>query len=70
MTNLEHRLDLIHELDQSMQIQSTWQGIILSQREINGSLTVIEIEALKQSYIVEIQMSKMRSYLIMEDVLC
>ena len=70
MTNLQHRLDLIHELDQSMQIQSTWQGIILAQREINGSLTVIEIEALKQSYIVEIQMSKMRSYLIMEDVLC
>jgi len=70
MTNLQHRLDLIHELDQSMQIQSKWQGIILAQREINGSLTVIEIEALKQSYIVEIQMSKMRSYLIMEDVLC
>ena len=70
MNNLQHRLDLIHELDQSMQIQSKWQGIILAQREINGSLTVIEIEALKQSYIVEIQMSKMRSYLIMEDVLC
>ena len=70
MTNLEHRLKLIHELDSLIKEQSDWQSELLAQREINGTMTGIEVDALTHSYKYDLQLSKMRSYLIMEDILC